>query len=252
MGKIHSVFKDPENDNVKIWRYCDITKFLSLLDKRALFFSRIDKLEDRFEGSFPKATTEARPEKYRKQYSENADVILQFHSFAFEQIRKFFLVNCWSASEYEIAAMWKLHINNDVGIAIQSTYDRFKSSFVEDLEDDIHVGNVRYIDFNLDNINETNLFDRFFYKRKSFAFEREFRAVIFRVQESLKGGTIDIKRPVYEHGKYIKVNIDTLIEGVFVSPSAPEWFVSLVQSILEKYQINKKVKQSNLDDGPVY
>ncbi len=40
---------------MKIWRYLDFTKFLSYLDKKALFFTRADKLDDIFEGKFTDA-----------------------------------------------------------------------------------------------------------------------------------------------------------------------------------------------------
>lgn len=32
------IFEPPECENAKIWRYMDLTKFLSILDKEALFF----------------------------------------------------------------------------------------------------------------------------------------------------------------------------------------------------------------------
>ncbi len=46
----------PKNENSKIWRYLDFAKFISILDRKALFFVRADRLSDKFEGSysFPK------------------------------------------------------------------------------------------------------------------------------------------------------------------------------------------------------
>ena len=35
----------------KLWRYMDFAKFVSLLESRALFFVRADKLDDPFEGA---------------------------------------------------------------------------------------------------------------------------------------------------------------------------------------------------------
>ena len=35
---------NPPSDNATLWRYMDFTKFVSLLDKSALFFVRADKL----------------------------------------------------------------------------------------------------------------------------------------------------------------------------------------------------------------
>jgi hypothetical protein len=40
-----------EHDGV--WRYMSLTKFVSMLDTKSLYFSRTDKLSDPFEGSYP-------------------------------------------------------------------------------------------------------------------------------------------------------------------------------------------------------
>ena len=40
-----SAFRLPP-DGTKIWRFTDFTKFLSMLTNTALYFSRLDKLED--------------------------------------------------------------------------------------------------------------------------------------------------------------------------------------------------------------
>lgn len=253
MGKLIPVFDEPKNTRTKIWRYLDLTKFLSLIDKGALFFSRLDKLEDHFEGSFPKGNIEQRPPFYEKHFQKNADFFLSMHSVAHKEIRKFFLVNCWCLSEYEIAAMWKLYVKSDEGVAIQSTYERFKNCFGDNLNDVIYLGDVKYIDFNKESFDEGNFFSRFFHKRQSFGFENEFRALIFRVKEGAQKGLFDIKTPVYEEGKYIQVDLNVLIEKIFVSPSAPLWFVDLVKSIIKKYGIAKDIViQSNLQDDPVY
>ena len=47
-------------DEAILWRYMDFTKFVSLLDKQALFFASITSLEDPFEGSLPVANMNVR------------------------------------------------------------------------------------------------------------------------------------------------------------------------------------------------
>ena len=42
----------PDNDSTKVWRYMTFTKFMSLVDRSALYFARVDRLGDPFEGSF--------------------------------------------------------------------------------------------------------------------------------------------------------------------------------------------------------
>ena len=53
--------------NEKIWRYLDFAKFINILDKKSLFFSRVDKLGDPFEGSFPKANVKKRRNVFTTQ-----------------------------------------------------------------------------------------------------------------------------------------------------------------------------------------
>ena len=45
-------------DEARIWRYLSLARFLALLHDGALFFSRLDELEDRFEGFAAKPSWE--------------------------------------------------------------------------------------------------------------------------------------------------------------------------------------------------
>jgi len=55
MYETHPTFLQPESENIKVWRYLDFTKFLSLIDSSCLYFTRVDRFDDPFEGSRPKA-----------------------------------------------------------------------------------------------------------------------------------------------------------------------------------------------------
>jgi hypothetical protein len=54
MFEEHPVFQPPDNPTIHIWRYIDLPKYISLLNDKALYFCRMDKLIDRFEGSLPR------------------------------------------------------------------------------------------------------------------------------------------------------------------------------------------------------
>ncbi len=60
MYEPHPIFIQPANEEVKVWRYIDFTKLVSLIDTRRLYFTRADRFEDPFEGSWPKINVEAR------------------------------------------------------------------------------------------------------------------------------------------------------------------------------------------------
>ena len=74
MVEEHPVFIAPENIEIKVWRYMDFTKMISLIDTRRLFFTRADLFSDPFEGSYPKINVEARnfvPQEIPEEESEN-------------------------------------------------------------------------------------------------------------------------------------------------------------------------------------
>jgi len=248
MYKEHPVFEKPDNENIKIWRYLDFTKFVSLLDKQALFFARADKLSDPFEGSYSKANIKLRPIIYKELGSYFDPVQKQFQVFS-KEIKKFTLINSWHMNEYESAAMWKLYLKTDEGVAIQSTFKRLTESF-HNYEGNVYIGKVKYIDYQTEWLPEGNTFYPFLHKRKSFEHERELRAIIQILP--VKDGNINLKLEVLDTGAYIPVDLDILIEKIFVSPMAPKWFNELVNSIINKYNLNKEVTQSSLAEGPVY
>jgi hypothetical protein len=56
----HESFRLPTNKDIPIWRYMDLAKYLSMLDRRSLFFARATLLGDPFEGSTPKIIVSGR------------------------------------------------------------------------------------------------------------------------------------------------------------------------------------------------
>jgi hypothetical protein len=60
----HPSFLQPPDDNENLWRYMDFTKFVSLIARSALHFTRGDKFDDQFEGSYPRINAEARERIY--------------------------------------------------------------------------------------------------------------------------------------------------------------------------------------------
>jgi hypothetical protein len=57
----------PPPDRARLWRYMDFTKFVSLLDKEALFFSSAAILGDPFEGSDSRVNHGLRAVSYLRQ-----------------------------------------------------------------------------------------------------------------------------------------------------------------------------------------
>lgn len=238
MYKEHPAFEKPQDEDVRIWRYMDFTKFVSLLDRKALFFPRSDKLPDPFEGSYSKPIAEALKGK---------DQLRKLLSLPYKKLKKFIFINSWHMNEYESAAMWKLYLKSDEGVAIQSTFKRLVKSVDSHAEHDIFIGRVKYIDYETQWFPQNNIFYAFLHKRRSFVHENELRAIVLRFRKKLPTPEEGL-----DVGLYIDVDLEALIENVFVSPTSPRWFSDLVVSVVKRYELNKNVIQSSLAKGPVY
>lgn len=70
MYKPHLACIPPESSDAVVWRFMDLPKLISLLEKQALFFAKVAKLSkfDPFEGHYPRKTS-IRAKKAGKQDS---------------------------------------------------------------------------------------------------------------------------------------------------------------------------------------
>lgn len=249
MYKKIDTIESPDNELTKIWRYIDFTKFVSILDTKSLFFADFKTFEDPIEGQFPNGNRIQTMEKLTKAFERDSKMLeyLQKENPIDRSTRDLhslgiFCICGWHENEYESAAMWKLYSDLDKGIAIQSTFKNLKESFFED-KPDVAIGKVEYLNYDEDSIpweRELKIFKPFVYKRRSFEYEREIRAMVFVPNKE----NTDEKS-----GIYVPVSLDTLIECIYVSPKSPEWFVNLVKSVLNKYGLEKEVIQSSLYNG---
>jgi hypothetical protein len=252
MFKEHHLFRAPENPNTEIWRYLDFTKFVSLLDRKALFFIRGDKLSDKFEGSLPKKSIKKRAQALEILPDKERAIMLRTMPKVFQQIRENIFINCWSKGVFESAAMWNIYLKSDEGVAIQSTYKKLKESFSKCTTHDVLIGEVKYIDYENEYFPSDNMFYPFLHKRKSFEHEQEIRAIIFIIKGGVFESNENSEIKKYETGIYVPIDIDILIENIFVSPKAEPWFRELVESVIKNYHINKNVRQSSLTDDPLF
>jgi hypothetical protein len=173
----------PSDRNAKIWRYMDLAKYLYFITYKSLFFSRIDKLDDPYEGSFPKidkakdlgwieslalGEKAMRQELIEKMKADDAKIS--------KNMQKDNFLNCWHMNEYESMAMWRLYGEQNKSIAIQSTYEKLHNAVTEY----VTLGLVEYIDYEKDTMFEGKQYGApiFFFKRKAFEFEHELRGIM--------------------------------------------------------------------------
>lgn len=253
----------PPYRNKRIWRYMDFTQLIYMLEQETLYFNRADSFEDPFEGSVPKATTEDREKMIDEFSSEwNEQLISKFRKICKERT----YLNCWHLNENESAAMWDLYLKTNEGICIQSTYERLKSA-LEKSRETVYIGKVEYINYSKDHIpdrdQETplgNTISPFLHKRESFKHESELRAIIQEFprddgddfvisEEELEAEDTGGESP---SGRYVDIDLDELIDTIRVAPSAPDWIVELLESVLETYGLDKDIIPSSMESEPIY
>jgi hypothetical protein len=261
MYKEHPICKIPDEDT-KLWRFMDFTKFYSLLDKKALHFTRTDQLDDKFEGSIPKSSQQLR-------FKQNFDLLkgiypeifiteLQKRPPLLDEARRMSYICSFHISEEESAALWRIYLKSNEGVVIQTTIKNLISSLNFDDTYDVRLSSVKYIDYSHGTIPvERNILYPILHKRKSFEYEKEFRAFVFFPKDLCPGKMepgvkIEYNSDNFPLGIFIPVDINSLLIEIRVAPTSHPWFKELVQSLVDKFDIKLTVKQSILDEEPLF
>jgi len=148
-------------------------------------------------------------------------------------------------NEVESPAMWKLYSKSDEAIAIRSTSGQLDDC----IGDTCSIGVVTYVDYEKECIPEGDLYP-YVHKRSFFIHENELRAFIQDLPQ--KAGIIDYDAQPNEEGRWVEVSLGHLISMVYISPTAPAWFKSLVQDVCIKYNFRKEVRQSSMLGVPIF
>jgi hypothetical protein len=111
----------PPNENRTIWRYLDFTKFVSLLETQQLYFPRADQFDDPYEGTWSSEGVRwlRNPQQNDGFPPHASEKLISFT----DQMRREMFISCWTASEHESAAMWKLYLKSNEGVAVCSDFN---------------------------------------------------------------------------------------------------------------------------------
>jgi hypothetical protein len=239
-----------------LWRYMDFAKFVALLEQRAIYFARADRLGDPFEGAagitdrqpqwdafyldfFRHAVSTAPGQKEppsTAHVEQEAARLLRDFSIIGERDRRRSFVSCWHANASESEALWRLYCPPPMmGVAIRTTARLLITALGDDPQ--LKLGRVQYVDFRK---AFAGFYDRIYWKRKSLSHEAEVRAVVqhFDMQE--------------DFGLAMPVDVQKLLLSVVPSPFAPGWFTSLVGSTMRRFDVDSTVNQSELLAEPFF
>ena len=218
----------PTDPNTIIWKYLDLSKFLDLLLSQKMFMSRSDKFEDQFEGTFSEPTFE----EIKKIAVHNPKFLDYYKTH-----RKNVVISSWHINEYESFAMWQIFTKNQEGLAIQSTLSRLQAALAPENRIEQYIGEVNYIDYKKEHIPFEDSFFPFLFKRKSFQYEKEIRVI----------SDVSPLQLAVNEGIKINVDINQLIEKVYIHPKSENWYKKLVLELMDKLNFNFEIEKSDLE-----
>ncbi|MBN2789619.1 MAG: hypothetical protein JXR69_05480 [Candidatus Delongbacteria bacterium] len=237
------------DDNLVLWKYMDVSKFLSIITRNALFFSRIDRFNDNHEGTFTKGSIEHYMKESRIKINEE-DIN------HFENNSQYLYVNCWFASDVESETLWNRYGSKNGSLAIKSNIKLIKSQYPENFcakgEDTVNnllkfqrICKVKYIDYKTEHPDITEFISPACFKKREYNLENEVR-IIHWVRH------LNNDRPIDETGLYLPANINELVDLIYISPHSPSYLEDAINDILKKFNFNFKCEKSTLTKQPEY
>ena len=231
-----------------LWRYMSFAKFVSLMDRKALFFSLVGDMEDRYEGFI-----------YPPIPREQGGRLQQAERLGQDMLRKIArtaLISCWTESDHESSLMWEAYAGAE-GVAVRTTFESLQDSIRSVAELPVTFGQVEYVDYRR---NEVPRFGwaPLFHKRMEYRGEGEVRAILPGppFQESVlqlhpEVPDICLDPDVAEQrGRYVPVNIEILVKQVVLPPHAAPWFDQAVKSVIHGSPIRLRTTRSVIESPP--
>jgi hypothetical protein len=219
--------------SLKVWRYMSFGRFVWMLKRKALWMSRVDQLDDAWEGVLGAGDG---------------------------PIERRIFVNCWTAQNSESHAMWSIYCTSKEGVAIQTTLSTLKRSVER-----FPVLPVKYVD--PASISETEItpLELAVRKRRPFQYEKERRIVHVPDKprrtaapppspegddEADEQGDIVIVTELY--GFPLAWDPEKWLEAVLIHPGADHTFRYAVDAVVEALapSLKNRIRSSGMARRP--
>ena len=218
-----------------LWRYMDLAKFVSMLEKKAIWLARADTFGDKHEGRFPDEMLEYINKAY-ETFDDNDNSPIKDASDFQDYLVKNTFISCWHQNLEENMVMWEIYCQDKNAVAIQTTVD----NIIQHINSSNLTGhslimkNVEYK--NADEIPGVLSYeDCFFRKRRHFSFEKEVR-ISFDTYSRVK------PKKDTPYGYELPVFLNDMIQKVVIHPDSPKWFQEVINSIIIKYDLHVSVE----------
>jgi hypothetical protein len=242
-----------------LWRYMELDRFKSLLERKALFFCRADKFSDPFEGSIPRKEYQLRSQRSIDIFSSMGskpaeEFIIRINDmFSSEgmNIRQGSVINCWHKNSNESDAMWNLYLKTNEGVAIQTNTARLIQS-LQKAAQDVFISDIRYIDYenaifcagDYQPAHSNNFLMPLIHKRNEFIHEREVR-LIHLVKEAVLEPNYWEGQDFYK-GVFISVDLNVLVDKIILPPTSDEKVRQEVDFLIKQFGYHFEFEKSAL------
>lgn len=278
MKNVPTGFKCPPL-NTTLWRYMNLRKFESLIQRQCIFFPKSTVLDDQFEGSVSKINRTVYQKEYGKFPTKGKEIIDTIKQVN-QETKYYTFISCWHKNEYETEFMWKLFAEKEKGIAIKTNLNNLKSSIINTnlnnlrsvtmttelhnpraitiendifIHQDMYIGNVNYVDYDASFIPNYYPQSPFIYKWKSFEHEKEFRIIYQPNKSDIKENILEKYKKHEFKGIYIPVDISILIKKIIINPfDNNNELLESIMHILHQHNLSFPVCKSSLSKEPVW
>ena len=179
-----------------------------------------------------------------------------------EAERRNYYINCWHEAECECIAMWKTYGGAGAGVAVVSSYSRLEKA-LKDNQEKLFLGRVNYVEISDVVAGVSNYFEHLLSKLSHYKYEREVRLAYWDWREPYYPlaranwnnatlrfeGLLADSRPI-RPGLYFECKLNELIEMVLLSPFAPDWHLSMVKAVRDRFGFKFPVHRSIILDTP--
>jgi len=221
--------KIPNNETI-VWRYFDFKKFLDLIYREQLYLCRMDLFEDKMEGRVPL--------KFLREKAPN-HMLCKIDEYVAKTVKEQF-VSCWTMCPDESYFHWKTFSDKNYGIAIKSTVERLMLN-IQKGKRPVCIGKIEYVDPNDKYVFLGNTYQFSFQKRIGFEQEQEVRILTDLSLDEQADSSI-----ANSPNMYIPVDLETLIEEIWLAPDVDENFKNVVELILKEKGLNIPVRFSKI------
>jgi hypothetical protein len=238
-------------DEVKLWRYLDLSEFLWLLTARALYFSRLNQFDDKWEGKLTAGLIEriekgGEIQQIMEDEKESEEFALLLLKKSVKAAHLIYGINCWHSNDVESVAMWKLYTQGKDGVAIQKTVSRLKTCLSHERRN-FFIEEVDYVDHETltpDEPTPIRFIRPLVTKRRSFRHETEVRVILERMRGNERDEFFGLLRT--EFGETVSVDLPTLLQKIVVAPDYPIWAIESLQEQVTAAGLSLQIEKSDL------